>query len=226
MKAVFCFIALAISCYAHAVNITWTQFADGATSAGKVADRNKVYVIANTSATVAAAITYGGSIGTGTVLSFGGWASSQASFSVGIDENGHYTLTTNRPVNGVSSTNNISAVAGETQILGLSIYRNSGTNMSKIELSVNGEVAASLTNVSLSSGYLERIAWGMDIYDKNAYTGEAEYDVWYSDETSGASYALDAATIESEVAALLPEPTALTLLALGVAGLALKRKVA
>ena len=71
-----------------------------------------------------------------------------------------------------------------------------------------------------STNVLSYIVYGQDFNGGNAYSGDWELFV-----TNGAVNATDI-TVDNIRANVIPEPTALALLALGVAGIALRRKVA
>lgn len=223
MRTLLCTLALTAVCgVAQALTASWTNVANNVSGAGSTDSKMDLY--ANTSATLAASITYGASIGTGTVLSIGRAAGSNV-FSVTIDNSGKYVLSVNGVTAGTSvSGSDVTAIAGETQIVALSFYRSKGEKMDTVQLSVDGVVVTTLTDYGITSGPMKWTEWGRDVGNKNAYTREATYDVWLT-QGSGDSALLAAEDIKKDIEAL-PEPTALALLALGVAGLALRRKVA
>ncbi len=228
MKKVLALAVTAMMAFtAQALNYTWEQAADGATSWGGLS--SKPYSIsANTSGTIAANITYGSTLGSGTVLSICHNNSTNV-FSVYVDANGNYSLKQNGSTVSATTTTTgtaATAVAGETQLVALSLYRESGSSLGKLEFSVNGNSVALWEGVAVTSGCpIYWLDWGSlpGGAGSDAYTGSATYDVWHTTGSGEVAF-MSPATIKSEIAAL-PEPTAVALLALGVAGLALKRKV-
>lgn len=222
MKTCLCALALAaIVGSAQAVTMNWTKIADGVTTAGSV---DSLGVWADRSATYAATITYGATLGTGTVLSIGRDGSSNI-FSATLDASGNYTLTVDGATAGTSTAGTtVAAKAGASQIVALSFYRSAGNVMKTVELSVDGVVVMTLSDYAITTGPMNWAEWGRKVGNVDAYTGSATYNAWLTNGDRNSAL-MDAVAIKNDIASL-PEPTALALLALGVAGLALRRKVA
>ena len=184
----------------------------------------------NTQGTYAAIFYTGATLGSGTVLSTGSNnLGKNNQFTLGISE-GQWTVAlhglNNSSVSYVDGAN--LAVKANTQyILGFSIVRGDGT--ATVEISVNGTAIATATGTC--SGPIGSWAWGQRVaadgagWGLDAYTEDARYEVFVLPAEVENATALAAADLAAEIA-LLPEPTALALLALGVAGVALRRRAA
>lgn len=107
--------------------------------------------------------------------------------------------------------------AGKT-VIGISMVRNEG-NFSTLEVSVNGELIFSLNQPTTGFGafWMHKYAVG-----QNMAGGSQDHDI-FTDTGDIRLFLSDAYMTPEEIAAL-PEPTALALLAFGVAALTLRRK--
>ena len=233
---------------AQAVTVNWTDMTAQAKDQGT---HEGITLNVGESLTIAAKMTYGATLSTGAILSFGHsfseGASEGTSMSVAakLVSNGVYTLTAYSNIlsdswsNLSSSDSSIQAIPGSEQLVALSVKRESPNRLT-VRLSVDGVEAATLSCEPSSESAFGFFRVGGVVGD--GQFGYSSSDGYNSDGTEGAGLSvngvwiassegvdafLDAATIKREVEALgVPEPTALALLALGVAGLALRRRVA
>ena len=161
----------------QAANINWETAVSATSSAGS--SNQYIDVYAGAAATVAASITYGVSIGTGTVLSIGASLDNKT-FSVQIGENGVYTLTAHG-ANGtptITTVGSATAVANATQTVALSIVRGSNQSTTVI-LSVGGVEVAKIENHTISMGPIQWTEWGRRVGNQDAYSGDATYTATY-----------------------------------------------
>ncbi len=226
MKKLFLSALLAALAFgsAQAVTTGWAFLTDGPSSAGRLNGQPSGQTIwANTSGTLAASVVLSGeNVGSGVILATGknGFeAGNQIVLSI---DNGQWKVTVCG--NEVASYTGSRDVSLGEYAIGFTMTRGTAdSGKCTVTVSINGQVLASVENATGFGGPIGSYAWGQTITQSNAYTGEATYEVFLLDGND--NVALDPSTIAADVKAL-PEPTALALLALGVAGLALRRRAA
>ena len=233
-KMMMALAALCVAGAASAVTVDWTytNVINGA-GPGSVIPSNSgdVGLAAGNSGTYAAHFTLGATVGNGILFSIGSPnigklnTGNRYIFSY---TNGELTAT-QRGADGTEATAvtwssgaDVSLAQGE-HTLGIAFSRTDGTTCTMTVMLDGNEVYSG--SITIVSGPLGAIAWGSDFGTGTGATSVEYNEIgYYVDKTGTSGGILNADQIAS--IEQVPEPTALALLALGVAGLALRRKAA
>lgn len=237
---------------AHAVSVPW-EWQTVVTDATGCTSKGGINLVENTSVSVAAAVTFGDTIGSGALLCVGGQTHT-ISFEFVVNEKGNYVLKytnnaggdNNKRTDGVNwftiLETDVKAQANTTQVLGMTVKRGgqNGDNATfDVVFSIDGKEVGTFSGELKKPQAMGYIQWGGLTgggSDGHAhYSEDATYTI-ISSPTGGNILAGDGAVVdpwdlyasacEELDIAILPEPTAVALLALGVAGVALRRRAA
>ncbi len=234
MKLRFALFALLLGAVSlHAVTVDWTiKHPINSNAAGIYESHTETGLKVNDSSTFALAATFGQSLGTGVIFAAGARSTGTDKalrnfnrFTVTVNEGGTLTLTiagSSLTDTATKTTDTAVVSAGLQTTIGLALARD-GSHSTSATLYVGGVEVATLTKI-ISGGPINTFAWGSNFdAEGSAYSGDMTYATaaLYDPQDTGNQ---SAGLLSGDQIATLPEPTALALLALGVAGLALKRR--
>lgn len=189
------------------------------------------------------AVTYGSELRTGAIGVYG-VKGQKTDFGLWINEKGSYEVCLHGASDGSDFTRDtgISAKPNGTDVLSLALFHKDGdadgTGVYDLCLAINGKTVMELTDVRMNATngtpfhaiYYGQDSTGGDVYGTYGEDFTVTYTFLGDDSQNGAAYldpgefyltACDRLGIKA-----IPEPTALAFLALGAAGLALRRRVA